>query len=264
MNEPAPRIYSAEYYDRLRAIEGTHWWVLGMDDIMLGLLSRQLNGRRVGRALDLGCGSGTGLSWLQAHLSPEFTVGVDVSLHGLQHSGGRGAALVCASAGRIPVAGNSLDLVLCNDVLQHLADDRAALEEIYRVLAPGGLVYLRTNCRFLMPLQPGCLRLYTRRRLRGVLAAVGFEPLTVSRANALGSVISVARLYLPARGASVPHHNEGGGLRIAPPDAAAPGRVEKLMRGTLRTEARLMGNSDRLIPFGHSLVALARKPTSAG
>jgi len=33
---------------------------------------------------------------------------------------------------------NSLDVVLCNDVLEHVRDDRKAIAEIFRVLKPGG------------------------------------------------------------------------------------------------------------------------------
>jgi SAM-dependent methyltransferase len=40
---------------------------------------------------------------------------------------------------RLGFAGESFDFVLCNHVLEHVADDRAAMREIFRVLAPGGL-----------------------------------------------------------------------------------------------------------------------------
>lgn len=39
---------------------------------------------------------------------------------------------------RLGLASASFDFVLCNHVLEHVADDRAAMREIYRVLAPGG------------------------------------------------------------------------------------------------------------------------------
>lgn len=43
----------------------------------------------------------------------------------------------------------SFDLILCSHVLEHVPDDRAAMSELRRVLAPGGL------CLVLTPYRPG-------------------------------------------------------------------------------------------------------------
>lgn len=43
----------------------------------------------------------------------------------------------------MPFAENSFDVVLCNHVLEHVADDLAALREIRRVLKPGGFAILQ-------------------------------------------------------------------------------------------------------------------------
>jgi ubiquinone/menaquinone biosynthesis C-methylase UbiE len=45
---------------------------------------------------------------------------------------------VAASLTEIPIKSSSFDLVLCSEVLEHIADDEAALDELCRVLAPGG------------------------------------------------------------------------------------------------------------------------------
>ena len=39
---------------------------------------------------------------------------------------------------RIPLADASFDAVLCNHLLEHVADDGQALRELYRILQPGG------------------------------------------------------------------------------------------------------------------------------
>lgn len=39
---------------------------------------------------------------------------------------------------QIPLADDSVEVVLCNHLLEHVADDRKALRELYRILRPGG------------------------------------------------------------------------------------------------------------------------------
>lgn len=42
----------------------------------------------------------------------------------------------------------SFDLVLCSEVIEHIADSQTALKEIYRLLRPGGLLILSTPQRY--------------------------------------------------------------------------------------------------------------------
>ncbi len=39
----------------------------------------------------------------------------------------------------LPFENDSYDLILCNHVLEHIPDDKRAMEELYRVLKPGGM-----------------------------------------------------------------------------------------------------------------------------
>jgi ubiquinone/menaquinone biosynthesis C-methylase UbiE len=48
--------------------------------------------------------------------------------------------IVVAAGEHLPYADAAFDLVICMDVLEHVADAEAVLMEIYRVLKPGGLV----------------------------------------------------------------------------------------------------------------------------
>jgi ubiquinone/menaquinone biosynthesis C-methylase UbiE len=38
----------------------------------------------------------------------------------------------------LPFASESFDVVICNHVLEHIADDRKAMSELFRVMKPGG------------------------------------------------------------------------------------------------------------------------------
>lgn len=51
---------------------------------------------------------------------------------------------ILAPAAPLPFRDATLGLVVAQEVLEHLADPHAALAEIFRVLRPGGLLYLQT------------------------------------------------------------------------------------------------------------------------
>ena len=43
----------------------------------------------------------------------------------------------------LPFAGNEYDIIFCNHVLEHIPDDTMAMQEIFRVLKPGGMAILQ-------------------------------------------------------------------------------------------------------------------------
>lgn len=93
-------------------------------------------------ALELGCGAGTYVRWL-AGLGYR-TVGLDYSLATLGRAvaadaGGKGR-YVAGEAYAVPCRTASVDLVVSIGVLQALSEPRRAIEEIARVLRPGGVL----------------------------------------------------------------------------------------------------------------------------
>ena len=84
-----------------------------------------------GKILDVGCGVG-----ILHELYPNLDiVGIDISSGMLRHHKG---PHVQGSADNMPFKDNYFDTVVCRSVLHHLPDARAGLEEIRRVLKPGG------------------------------------------------------------------------------------------------------------------------------
>ena len=57
---------------------------------------------------------------------------------------------VIGDAQQLGIRDASVDLVLCTEVLEHLPEPQRAIDEMYRVLAPGGQLLLTT--RFLFPI----------------------------------------------------------------------------------------------------------------
>ncbi len=101
------------------------------------------------RCLDMGCGAG-GKAVYFASLGAVRVVGVDVVPHyaeeGRELARRKGYGDVCefitASATELPFADNCFDLIMANDVIEHLAEPERSLQEAYRVLAPGGRIYI--------------------------------------------------------------------------------------------------------------------------
>ncbi len=105
-----------------------------------------------GSVLDDGCGVGIYLEHLAAKASR--ALGVEFDLERATEAGRRvhraasGLGLVAqASAERLPYPAAAFDLVLSHEVLEHIPDDRRAVEEILRVLRPGGRLILFTPNR---------------------------------------------------------------------------------------------------------------------
>ena len=90
----------------------------------------------------------------------------------------------------LSLAGESCDTVICLNVLEHIADDRRALENMRHVLAPGGrLVLLVPALRGLYGTLDTFLyhhRRYNKAELREKLESAGFRIRTLSWFNFFG------------------------------------------------------------------------------
>jgi SAM-dependent methyltransferase len=88
------------------------------------------------RVLVIGCGDGTAAYGELADVEGARWLETDVSLAGR-------AAIVC-DASDLPFADGSFDLVICIAVLEHVLEPQRCVDEIHRVLAEDGLVYVTT------------------------------------------------------------------------------------------------------------------------
>jgi SAM-dependent methyltransferase len=99
--------------------------------------------------LDCGCGPGTITAGLAEAVTPGSVVGVDLEPSQIAIAGktarDRGlnnTRFETASAYKLPFPDRSFDAVFSHALFEHLGEPMAALEEIRRVLRPGGLVAL--------------------------------------------------------------------------------------------------------------------------
>ena len=126
-------------YARIAAAEDEHWWYRNTRGLMRDLLGPWLGtGQRI---LDAGCGPGGNGAWLAEHGE---VVGVDLADLALEFVRDRRPAMrpVQASIDRLPFRSASFDVVVEVTVVTCVRDDRAAVQELARVLRPGGALLL--------------------------------------------------------------------------------------------------------------------------
>ncbi len=106
-----------------------------------------LSDRRYGTAVDIGAGPGFTAFAVADHC--ERVIATDVTPEMLEQArslraerGAPGTEMMLATAERLPYAAGSIDLVTCRTAAHHFLDVGAWLEEVARVLAPGGELIL--------------------------------------------------------------------------------------------------------------------------
>ncbi len=97
--------------------------------------------------LDLGSGEG-GTSALLAEQNN--VISCDLSLIRLQRQKvlGRGYDLVNGTSGYLPFRNVSFDLIILQDVIEHIQDREVLVKELIRVLRNDGLIYLSTPNKY--------------------------------------------------------------------------------------------------------------------
>jgi ubiquinone/menaquinone biosynthesis C-methylase UbiE len=152
------------------------------------------------RVLDLGCGDGAVASELVA--AGARVTGADVSPVAIERARAAHPQIefeTTASDEPLPFEDAAFDVVVCLNVLEHVADTQHFMSEARRVLVPAGLlgvtvpfhavlknvlVALRSFERHHDPLEP-VLRFYTPRSLTQLLEEFGFEQVRVTGAGGM-------------------------------------------------------------------------------
>jgi ubiquinone/menaquinone biosynthesis C-methylase UbiE len=101
------------------------------------------------RVLEVGCGRGAGAAILRKEFQPAVLLAMDLDLQMirkgktyLREGERKKISFYVADVLRIPARSGSLDAVFGFGVLHHVPDWETALNEIVRVLKPGGAYYL--------------------------------------------------------------------------------------------------------------------------
>lgn len=102
-----------------------------------------------GIALDIGCSAGFFTNGLSKYF--DQVIGIDIDLKALEiaeHDNQKNnIQFMIADSLNLPFPDNSMDLVLCNHVYEHVPDAEILFSEIERVLSPEGVCYLGAASR---------------------------------------------------------------------------------------------------------------------
>ncbi|MFN7976804.1 MAG: class I SAM-dependent methyltransferase [Vicinamibacterales bacterium] len=211
-----------------------------------------------GASVDIGAGNGFVARGLTQAGFP--TVVVEPGPVGARNARARGLdPVVCASlddAGFLP---GSLPAAGMFDVLEHLADDRAVLTTLARLLRPDGRLYLTVPAYSWLwsddDVLAGHHRRYTRGSLTRVVEAAGFALETDTYLFApLVLPILLLRSIPSALRTREPANVETLTRELRPKE----GFAERLVARTLALEAWWFGHVGA-VPFGSSVLLVARR-----
>ena len=228
------------------SIEQTgYWWYDARNDLLRAGLGEWVG--RPARVLDVGSADGPSARWLPQH----GRVAVDLDVRGLVP--GRDA---CASALALPFRDATFDVVAAFDVIEHCEPEATALDEVRRVLRPGGHLVLSMPAYSWawtdFDVANGLHRRYTTARAAAAVERAGFDTDRVTYAFA-----SVFPMFAAERAAR----------RLTRRRAHGPADIVELpqLPGPLNTALLALSRIDRAVlarrdlPFGSSVFLAATR-----
>lgn len=119
-------------------------WFRYFRNLREGVLKRYLSQHPeipLDRVLDLGCANSVHLGLFP---SGSLKIGIDPSMEALRTSDdATGSHFAAGDAGRIPLKDSSINFLLASGLMHHVHEFMEdVLNEMYRVLAPGGILYI--------------------------------------------------------------------------------------------------------------------------
>ena len=149
------------------------------DEIIAGFGSY----KQSGRLLDVGCGAG---AFMQAARRAGWeAAGVEVSATAAEHNRAEGFEVFNGELEEARYTEGRFDVVVLSEVLEHVAEPRAMLREVLRVMRSGGLLWATTpngrgfsaralGLKWSVVSPPEHLHLFSRGAVESLLTEVGF------------------------------------------------------------------------------------------
>ncbi len=114
--------------------------LFGEPPSFLGELDLNLNSKLV---LDLGCGGGVNSFYIKQSFPEVRLVSIDLSgIRCKRCKQNVDAFIIQADSTYIPLNDHMFDMVVCTMLIEHIPDDRSLVQEIHRILKPGGQLFI--------------------------------------------------------------------------------------------------------------------------
>jgi len=241
-------------YESMYELEDIHWWFVGRRNLALTLIEQWITFPPNARILDVGCGTGGNLEALAKYGEGH---GLDINPIAVDFARKRPLPQLTQSSGMsLPYPDNSFDLVTIFDVLYHqwIVNDDTAIEEIYRVLRPGGWLLLTDSALPILWSSHDQVYYARQRYTLGVmgekLRRIGFNLKVSSYANMLLlPIFLLVRLTMDILPAAGDIDRQG----------IFPTWLNWILTRVRTLEAYWL-RQGRSLPVGSSLVCLAQKP----
>ena len=234
-------------YDRMAEIDEVHWWFTARRKIIDKVIRTQVAPPANAHILEVGCGTGSNLALLQRFGKLDAIEPDDTARAFSEKRGG-----IAIQGGLLPdgvkLDDGAYDLIAMLDVLEHIPDDRIALEALRPKLRESGKLLLT------VPAMPWLWsahdeahhhkRRYTGKALADVVTGTGYRITYQSYFNTL-----LFPLVALARGVGKLTGKEGGD------DALPPAPVNGILGALFSAEAAWLGRHS--FPVGVSLILVA-------
>ena len=241
-------------YQKLFELEDSYWWFVGRRQLVTELIKTWMPHGPEGPILDVGCGTGGNLSFLE---NWGCGTGADLSPVALDYARRRKLSRLTQASGQaLPYASDTFGLVTAFDVLYHrwVTNDDSVVRECFRILRPGGwLLVMDSALPSLWSHHDEVFHArqrYTLKEMHQMVNGAGFRVRKLTYANSLLFPVVLAFRWL---GRWFPSCSD---MEMQP----LAGWLNLALTGVLNLEATWLRR--RNFPIGSSGVCLAQKQES--
>jgi SAM-dependent methyltransferase len=260
----ARQSYDPEFFSELARIENKHFWFRTRNRVIATLteqITKNLpNGYRV---LEVGCGTGNVLRALQQACPRGIVVGMDLFAEGLAFARSRTSCPLVQGNLEQPGFGVQFDLIGAFDVVEHLSEDLQVFRSIHSMLKPSGVLLLTVPAHqslwsYFDEVSHHCRR-YEPSELRRKLNQCGYEIEFLSQFMAsIHPLLWFVRRIKSKWRRTDSSNSEATDRELSMEELRIVPIVNWLLTFLLTQEARLI-KSRRVLPFGTSIIAAARR-----